>query len=57
MGADGFHCDGLDRFVTTLLDRSYDGIVSVEVLSAQLREQPVDALVARLYATTAGYWI
>jgi sugar phosphate isomerase/epimerase len=47
----------LDRFATTLLDRGYDGIVSVEVLSAQLREQPIDALIARLYATTAGYWV
>jgi sugar phosphate isomerase/epimerase len=47
----------LDRFAATLLDRGYDGIVSVEVLSAQLRELPVDALVGRLYATTAAYWL
>jgi sugar phosphate isomerase/epimerase len=46
----------LDRFAATLLDRGYDGIVSVEVLSAQLRELPVDALVARLHTTTAAYW-
>lgn len=46
----------LDRFAATLLDRGYDGIVSVEVLSAQLRELPVDALAARLYTTTAAYW-
>lgn len=46
----------LNRFVATLLDRGYDGIVSVEVLSAPLRELPVDELAARLYTTTAAYW-
>lgn len=45
----------LDRFATTLRDRGWDGIVSVEVLSAELRELPVDVLVGRLYATTAPY--
>jgi sugar phosphate isomerase/epimerase len=47
----------LDRFATTLLDRGWDGLVSVEVLSAKLRELPVDVLTGRLYATTAPYWI
>ena len=47
----------LDRFATTLLEKGYDGIVSVEVLSAELRELPIDVLVGRLYATTAPYWI
>jgi sugar phosphate isomerase/epimerase len=47
----------LHRFATTLLEKGYDGIVSVEVLSAQVRELPVDVLVGRLYATTAPYWI
>jgi sugar phosphate isomerase/epimerase len=47
----------LDRFAATLLDRGWDGTVSVEVLSAQLRELPVDELVGRLYTTTAAYWI
>ena len=47
----------LDRFATTLLEKGYDGIVSVEVLSAELRDLPVDVLVGRLYATTAPYWI
>jgi sugar phosphate isomerase/epimerase len=46
----------LDRFATTLLEKGYDGIVSVEVLSAGIRELPVDVLVGRLYAT-APYWI
>lgn len=47
----------LDRFATTLLEKGYDGIISVEVLSAELRGLPVDVLVDRLYATTAPYWI
>jgi sugar phosphate isomerase/epimerase len=46
----------LNRFAATLLDRGWDGMVSVEVLSAALRQLPVDALVERLYATTAPYW-
>jgi sugar phosphate isomerase/epimerase len=46
----------LDRFAATLLGRGWDGTVSVEVLSAQLRELPVDELVGRLYTTTAAYW-
>jgi sugar phosphate isomerase/epimerase len=46
----------LYRFATTLLDRGFDGTVSVEVLSAQLRELPADELAARLYTTTAAYW-
>ena len=46
----------LHRFAATLLDRGWDGTVSVEVLSAELRELPVDVLVGRLYATTAPYW-
>jgi sugar phosphate isomerase/epimerase len=47
----------LDRFATTLLEKGYDGIVSVEVLRAELRDLPVEVLVGRLYATTAPYWI
>ena len=46
----------LNRFAATLLDRGWDGTVSVEVLSAPLRELPVDELVGRLYTTTAAYW-
>jgi sugar phosphate isomerase/epimerase len=46
----------LDRFAATFLDRGWDGTVSVEVLSAQLRELSVDELVGQLYTTTAAYW-
>jgi len=48
----------LDRFATTLREMGYDGIVSVEVLSVELRE--LARRCARrpaLYATTASYWI
>ena len=47
----------LDRFAATLRDKGFDGTVSVEVLSAPLRELPVDELVGRLYTTTAAYWV
>ena len=47
----------LDRFATTLREMGYDGIVSVEVLSAELRELPVDVLVRRLHDTSAPYWL
>ena len=47
----------LDRFAATLRDGGYDGTVSVEVLSAALRELPVDALVERLHGATAPYWL
>jgi sugar phosphate isomerase/epimerase len=46
----------LDRFAKTLLDRGWEGTVSVEVLTAELRELPVDALVRRLHDTTARFW-
>lgn len=46
----------LRRFAATLLDRGWDGIVSVEVLSAELRELSVDVLTRRLYDTAAPYW-
>jgi sugar phosphate isomerase/epimerase len=47
----------LARFAATMHDKGFDGTVSIEVLSAPLRELPVDELVGRLYTTTAAYWI
>jgi sugar phosphate isomerase/epimerase len=47
----------LDRFAATLREKGYDGIVSVEVLSAALRELPVDSLVEHLHHATAPYWL
>jgi sugar phosphate isomerase/epimerase len=46
----------LDRFAGTLLDRGWEGIVSLEVLSATLRSLPVDALVRSLHDAGASYW-
>jgi sugar phosphate isomerase/epimerase len=46
----------LDRFAATLLDRGLDGLVSVEVLNAELRELPVDVLTRRLHDATAQFW-
>jgi sugar phosphate isomerase/epimerase len=46
----------LDRFAATLLDRGWDGVVSVEVISAELRRLPVAEFARRAYETTAPYW-
>ncbi len=46
----------LDRFAGALLDRGWDGIVSVEVLSAALRDLPVDELMRRIDSAAAPYW-
>jgi hypothetical protein len=46
----------LDCFATTLLNRGWDGLVSAEVLSAELRTLSVDELARRLHDTTARYW-
>jgi len=46
----------LARFASTMLDRGFDGLVSVEVLSAELRALPVSEFAARAYAATRPYW-
>ena len=46
----------LTRFASTLLDRGWDGIVSVEVLSGELRRLPVGEFATLAYETTAPYW-
>ncbi|MGE3833495.1 MAG: sugar phosphate isomerase/epimerase family protein [Acidimicrobiia bacterium] len=46
----------LGRFASTLLDRGWDGVVSVEVISAELRQLPVAEFARLAYATTAPYW-
>jgi sugar phosphate isomerase/epimerase len=46
----------LDRFATTLLDRGWDGLVSVEVLSSELRELPVPDFARLAHAAAARYW-
>jgi sugar phosphate isomerase/epimerase len=46
----------LRRFAATLLDRGWQGLVSVEVLSSQLLTWPVSEIVRRIADTTAPYW-
>lgn len=46
----------LDRFASTLLDRGWSGLVSAEVLSAELLALDANDLVARLRASMARYW-
>ena len=46
----------LRRFAGTLLDRGWDGTVSAEVLSAELRSVEIGELTRRLYDSTARYW-
>ena len=46
----------LERFASTLLGRGWEGLVSVEVLSEELRTIPVDDFARRAYEATARYW-
>jgi sugar phosphate isomerase/epimerase len=46
----------LDRFARVLTDRGWSGLVSVEVLSAELRRLDLSDYTAAAYATTAPYW-
>lgn len=46
----------LDRFASTLLERGWDGLVSVEVLSEELRALPIGEIARRAHDTTARYW-
>jgi sugar phosphate isomerase/epimerase len=46
----------LDRFASTLLERGWEGLVSVEVLNEELRATPVRDFARRAYEATARYW-
>lgn len=46
----------LGRFAATLLDRGWAGLVSVEVLNAELRSHPIGQFAKLAYETTARYW-
>ena len=46
----------LRRFTGTLLDRGWTGLVSVEVLSAGLRDRPVRQFAELAYEATVRYW-
>jgi sugar phosphate isomerase/epimerase len=46
----------LDRFAHTLLDRGWEGVVSMEVLNARLRDLPVDVVTRRIFDASAPFW-
>jgi len=46
----------LTAMVEVLRRRGWDGVVSVEVLSRELRQLPVDEFARQAFATTAPYW-
>ncbi len=46
----------LARFASTLLDRGWDGLVSVEVLSEDLRLIPVEGVVQQAHDASLPYW-
>jgi sugar phosphate isomerase/epimerase len=46
----------LRRFASTLLDRGWEGLVSVEILNADLRTAPILTVIPRFYEATAPFW-
>jgi sugar phosphate isomerase/epimerase len=46
----------LERFVATLTGRGWSGLVSVEVLSEELRQLDIATFARRAYQATAPYW-
>ena len=46
----------LHRFANTLRDRGYDGVVSMQVLSDELRALPIAEYTRRVYDAGARYW-
>jgi sugar phosphate isomerase/epimerase len=47
----------LDRFVSTLRDRGWDGVVSMQVLSEELRQLPLAEFMRRAHDAAAAYWL
>jgi sugar phosphate isomerase/epimerase len=46
----------LRGFASTLLDRGWNGLVSVEVLNTELQPAPTETVVPRIYAATRSFW-
>jgi sugar phosphate isomerase/epimerase len=46
----------LDRFASTLLERGWEGTVSVEVLNQELRSLPILEIARRAYDSAARFW-
>jgi sugar phosphate isomerase/epimerase len=47
----------VERFASTLLDRGWEGVVSVEVLNSELCKLPVAEFARRAYESCARYWL
>jgi sugar phosphate isomerase/epimerase len=47
----------LDRFASTLRQRGFDGVVSVQVLSNELRRLPLADFARRAHDAAAPYWM
>ncbi len=46
----------LERFASTMRARAWDGIVSLQVLSDELRSLPVDEYTRRVHEAACSYW-
>ena len=46
----------LERFAAVLRDRGWEGVVSPELLSEELRARPLAELLREAHETTAAYW-
>jgi sugar phosphate isomerase/epimerase len=47
----------LARFVSTVRSTGWDGVVSVQILSAQLRQSPLADFARQAYEASAPYWL
>jgi sugar phosphate isomerase/epimerase len=47
----------LERFSATLRGRGWDGIVSMQVLSDELRQLPIDEYARQVFAAGVRYWL
>jgi sugar phosphate isomerase/epimerase len=47
----------VDRFVSVVRALGWDGVVSVQILSEELRQVPLGAFANRAYATSSTYWL
>ena len=47
----------VDRFVSAVLATGWDGVVSVQILSEELRRIPLGDFARRAYQTSSAYWL
>jgi sugar phosphate isomerase/epimerase len=47
----------VERFVAVLRGTGWDGVVSVQILSEQLRQLPLAEFARRAYETSSAYWV